>query len=567
MNLSAILHQPLSAQAYGLQPNTIIMRLKAAKDDLDEVAFSHGDTAYQGHPVPFKTVLMNKIGSDNWHDYYECRLENIQPRLVYYFKLSKGSKTIYFTADRFSEDLPLERNDYYKFPYFLTSETIQIPSWYTRGVVYNIFLDSFNPKPLKEALPTEQRLGGNLESVIQKLDYFVDLGVTCLYFNPLFTAQAYHKYDTQDYHTIDPAFGDNEIFKHLVEKAHALGLKIVIDGVFNHAGEHFEPFQNWLKDPQGPYKDWFFQVKEPLVPTMQSGEHVSYACFGYEKHMPKLNLSNPAVQEYFLDVSTFWMKNYQIDGWRLDVADEAAPSFWRRFRNHVKALNPEAVLIGEVWQSAPSFMDGTLFDGLMNYDLLKHMKVFFTETKPNADLFAKALFQHIMRYREQHTQAQLNFLDSHDVPRFFTLINKNDERYRLAWVFLMTFIGVPMLFYGDEAPLEGMCENDYRRALTFKKPLRFRNFITDLIALRKRNSVLIDGRFKVSTLNEGSVLAYERFNNTERLIVILNLSEDDVIVPKGTVISSHLHNQTILKSNGYVILKEVDHGRDHSRCC
>ena len=564
MNLSAILHQPLSAQAYGVTPNTIVIRLKAAKDDLDTVTFAYGDTAYPGHPMPFETRPMPKIGHDDWHDYYECRLTSIKPRLVYYFKLVKDNQTLYYTADRFSEALPLERNEYYKFPYFLATETITVPSWYTDGIVYNLFLDSFNPQPLKPNLPTNQRLGGDLNSVFEQLDYLVDLGVTCLYFNPLFTANAYHKYDTQDYFTIDPAFGDNAAFKKLIESAHAKGLKIVIDGVFNHAGEQFAPFQSWLNAPEGPYKDWFFQVKSPLVKADVSGEDVSYACFGYEKHMPKLNLTHPAVQAYFLSVASFWMSEFHIDGWRLDVADEAAPSFWRVFRAHVKKLNPEAVLIGEVWQSAPSYMDGTLFDGLMNYELLKHLKAFFTAPKPNAEAFANAMMQHTMRYREQHARAQLNFLDSHDVPRFFSLLQGDDDLYRCAWVFVMTFIGVPMIFYGDEAPLEGIREDDYRQALTFETPFRFSTFFKELIALRQAKPVLREGHFRVASRTASGVCAYERFTDTACVQIILNLSDDAIQISEGTPLHASKLKDKVLQPKGYVILEEVCDERDDS---
>lgn len=564
MNLSSIIHHPLTSQAFGVKPRTLVMRIKAAKDDLDNVSFSYADTAHPGHPVPFTTVKMKKLGHDDWYDYFECRLIDIKPRLVYYFTLDKDAKRLYYTADRFYDKLPLERNDYYKFPYFLESEIIDVPSWYTQGIVYNIFLDSFNPYPLNKQLSHKQRLGGILESVLEKLDYFVDLGVTCLYFNPLFTANTYHKYDTEDYFTIDPSFGDNRTFKMLVEAAHERGLKIVIDGVFNHSGEHFMPFKEWIDNPQGKFQNWFFQVKDALVKAEQSGEDISYACFGYEKHMPKLNLSHPPVQKYFLNVATYWMKEFNIDGWRLDVADEVAPSFWRKFREHIKTINPEAVLIGEIWQSAPSYMDGSLFDGLMNYDLLKHIKSFFTSSNPDAKSFGNSLFQLTMRYREQHVMAQLNFLDTHDVVRFFSLIQGDQDRYRCAWVFLMTFMGVPMIFYGDEAPLEGIREEDYRQALNFQKPFLFHRFLRELISLRKKYPVLRDGKFRVSSKTQGSTLVFERFNEQDSIHVIIHLGDESIKVPHGNYLAASRMDHTTLKSGGFLIYKEVSFERNNS---
>ena len=228
-------------------------------------------------------------------------------------------------------------------------------------------------------------------------------------------------------------------------------MRVIIDGVFNHCGWRFFAFEDVVqKGEASRYKDWFYRLEFPVVRPEDPEAIPGYECFGYERLMPKLDTANPEVREYFCSVGEHWVREYGIDGWRLDVASEVDDSFWREFRRRVKAAKPEALLIGEVWESAGHWLDGSMFDSAMNYELRRHCRRFFAEQTEDAFAFSGRCTGMLMRYRRQLVPAQLNLLDSHDVGRFLSLCGGDVRRYRLAVLFQLCFPGIPSVFYGDE---------------------------------------------------------------------------------------------------------------------
>lgn len=559
MNRSAIYHEPLSHLAFAADEETLIFRILTDKKDQLSIDFYYGDTAHQGHPVPFRKTNMQPVATTQTHRVFECRLFRPFPRLVYYFVLTEGDESLFFYSDHFHSSPSDQRNSFYKYPYHQISDVIKVPAWYLEAIVYNIFPDSYanGKKHICNDPRIKSKHGGTLQSILKNLDSIQQLGVTCLYLNPIFKAGEHHKYDTIDYLQIDPCFGTNDDFKHLVDEIHKRGMKIVLDGVFNHVGSQFSPFQAWLKNPNGPYKNWFFKKFDPLVyPEESSLETVPYASFGYERHMPKINCADPGVQKYFLEVARFWTEEFEIDGWRLDVADESHFDFWRQFRKAVTSINPNAVLIAENWQTARSFLDGSTFDGLMNYDLMNHMIDFFANRSLDALGFSERLSYQITRYRTMHVKAQLNFLNSHDVPRFFSRIQNHIEIYELALVFLMSFNGVPMLFYGDEIPLGGISEEDYRQPMPFNKEANFFTVIHQLTALRKNNQEWVHGEFQVIHAIDDLII-YRKIYQRESSIFVLNRGPSPKTLSNldGDPILSKNWNSDTLGPFGYLILK------------
>lgn len=224
---------------------------------------------------------------------------------------------------------------------------------------------------------THGKLGGTIRGITENLDYIRDLGFNCIYINPIFVAGEYHKYDLIDYFHIDPCFGTDEDFRNLVSTCHALGMRVIIDGVFNHVGWHFFAFEDVIeKGETSAYKDWFYGLQFPVQRPATGDEYPTYECFGYERMMPKTNTENPEVIRYFCDVGQYWVREFDIDGWRLDVASEINDAFWRAFRAAVKEAKPDCLLIGEVWESAQHWLNGDMFDSTMNYDFRKHCRRF-----------------------------------------------------------------------------------------------------------------------------------------------------------------------------------------------
>lgn len=414
INREAVLHIPLSNYAFANSEYRLTIRIRTQKGNVSACTLYYGDRACPVTPVVFEEIQMEIKARDEFFDYYEATFETPYTRVCYYFKLQNEGEWTYYYSERFSNELAIhyferyimeERSEYYQYPYILRNEIPDVPAWFKKAVVYNIFPDSFvgeepgsitQPKEviLENGKVCRSRLGGTLKEVIKNLDYIQALGVNCIYFNPIFAAGEYHKYDTIDYYQIDPCFGTNEEFKHLVEEIHKREMKIIIDGVFNHCSWEFFAFEDVReKGENSKYINWFYDLKFPVRRPQSEKEKPGYACFAYEPKMPKLNTSNEEVQKYFANVGTYWIREYQIDGWRLDVANEIDRNFWRKFREAVKKENREAILIGEVWENAESWLRGDIFDSTMNYEFRRICRDHIIGDNKNAITAAKQLEQ------------------------------------------------------------------------------------------------------------------------------------------------------------------------------
>ena len=217
-----------------------------------------------------------------------------------------------------------------------------------------------------DSMPTRENFfGGDLQGILDHIDYVVDLGVTALYLTPVFTARSNHKYDTCDYLSVDPAFGSTDLLRRLVDACHARGLRVVLDAVFNHCGDGFWAFQDVVAHgAASPYAGWFQDVSYPV-----QSEPPSYQTCGGAAFLPKLNLANREVRDYLLHVARYWIETCDIDGWRLDVPWKAPFDFWREFRTVVKAAKPDAYIVGETWRDTAHWLAGDTCDGIMNYPL------------------------------------------------------------------------------------------------------------------------------------------------------------------------------------------------------
>lgn len=508
MNRSAVLHIPMSQYAFAEAEDIFTVRIRVAKGDLDSCTLFYGDRACMQSPVVFTETEMKVCWQDELYDYFEKTITGSPKRICYYFRLCKGDEWAYYYADAFHTQLPdmvMEdgfvvegRSEYYQYPYVLREEILKEPEWFLNAVVYNIFPDSFaddyrsvsnlgNEITGTDGQKYRSKRGGTINGILQNLDYIEDLGFNCLYLNPVFAAGEYHKYDIVDYYNIDPCMGTKEDFRKLTEEVHKRGMHIIIDGVFNHCSWHFPFFEDViLKGEKSEYADWFYDLRFPVERPKNQGEVPPYACFAYEPKMPKLNTSNQKVQEYFAQVGKYWIEQFHVDGWRLDVANEVDRNFWRTFRKAVKEANPEAVLIGEVWENAENWLKGDMFDSVMNYDFRKHCRDYFAMGRTAASGFADSMTDMLLRYPIQISRGQLNLLDSHDVARFLSLCSGDQGKWMAAFAYLCMAPGVPSVFYGDEKLIQGVKEDEYRSPMPWdKEKTETEAFVRKVIQIRK----------------------------------------------------------------------------------
>ncbi len=370
--------------------------------------------------------------------------------------------------------------------------TMKPPDWVADAVFYQIFPDRFNragetdhPRPSNQFEPWEDPptvrgfKGGDLAGVVEKLDYLADLGVGAIYLNPVFASSANHRYHTSDYFRVDPLLGGDAALKRLLGEAHARGMKVILDGVFNHTGRGFFAFQHLLENGSAsPYRDWYYTGGFPLRAYEESP---NYEAWWGNPELPKLRVETPEVRDYLLTVAEHWI-SFGADGWRLDVPQEIADiDFWMEFRERVKNTNPEAYLVGEIWHEAADWVvPHGPFDALMNYPLARAVLGFAGGEELDGELASRSglgsidpldgaawlerlttLFAH---YPEEVNIAQLGLVSSHDTPRLFSMLREDARRVALALELVIFLPGVPTIYYGDEVALPGAHDPDNRRA-------------------------------------------------------------------------------------------------------
>ncbi|MFH1907851.1 MAG: glycoside hydrolase family 13 protein [Chloroflexota bacterium] len=453
--------------------------------------------------------------------------------------------------------------------------TIITPEWVKDAIFYQIFPDRFaktKRMPKKglnletwDSPPTVYGFkGGDLLGVTEHLDYLQELGITAIYFNPVFASAANHRYHTYDYYNVDPLLGGNAALRELLDAAHARGIRVVLDGVFNHASRGFWQFHHTLENgAASPYADWFHFAPDRLSGTNHFGAYPGYEenkalqrgegsleAIGYQAWwdlpaLPKFNTNTPAVREFIFDVAEYWIK-FGIDGWRLDVPAEINDDgFWQEFRRRVKAINPEAYIVGEIWEESQRWLQGDQFDAVMNYLVTIASLGFFTgkhldqketnraggyrsKVRPlNVTEFAERIEHILALYDPAITQVQLNLLDSHDTPRFITSASGDQASLRLAMLFMFTCPGAPCLYYGDEIGLDGRHDPECRKSFPWDKSRwndGLLSYTKACVSLRQAHPALRRGSFHRLYANDG-VYVFGRKLNDETLVTALNAAE------------------------------------------
>ncbi|MBN2256918.1 MAG: glycoside hydrolase family 13 protein [Anaerolineaceae bacterium] len=412
-----------------------------------------------------------------------------------------------------------------------------IPSWIIDTVFYQIFPDRFANGDLSNDPPnvlewnTPPRIhgfhGGDLQGILKNLDYLSDLGINALYLNPIFLSPSTHRYNTVDYFQIDPRLGSMAEFSQLVRALHDRGMKLILDGVFNHTGRGFFAFNDILENQDhSPYKDWYTIHHFP-VDAFSAGDAEDYLSWWKYKSLPKLNTRNPHVRRYIFNVARFWIEQ-GADGWRLDVPNEIDDdTFWAEFRQVVRQVNQDAYLLGEIWEADPRWVGEGHFDGLMNYPL-RSIILDFINQKITAKEYTDKLVSLLSLYPQENGFAMYNLLGSHDVDRLWNSIGGDVNRIKLAYLALFTLPGVPAVYYGDEIGLTGGKDPDCRKAFTWQ-PDRWNKevheWVKKMIAIRKTQEPLKRGDFQ-RLQEEDRCQAFMRSSQDQRIIGIINASRD-----------------------------------------
>ena len=599
------------------------LRFRTARDDAQEVCLISGGEALQ----------MQKISSGEVFDYYETKVQLTDTMFVYYFRIKSESEELCYHQCGVSEH-PVEYYNFRIMPGFST------PAWAKGAVMYQIFVDRFcNGDPSNDvedgeyvyigepvckvkdwnefpaAMDIRRFHGGDLQGVLDKLDYLEELGVEVIYFNPLFVSPSNHKYDIQDYDYIDPHYGviiedggevlpegekdntratkyqkrtgdirnleaSNRLFAKLVEEMHTRGMRVILDGVFNHCGSFnkwmdreriYEPQPEYEKgayvSAQSPYRDFFhfFDEREEAWPYNKNYD----GWWGHDT-LPKLNYEDsPTLEEYILNIGKKWVSPpYNADGWRLDVATDLGYSneynhiFWENFRKAVKSANPQALILAEHYGDPGEWLQGDEWDSVMNYDAFmepltwfltgmeKHSDERRTDLWGNADNFVNTMNHFMASMLTPSLQVAMNELSNHDHSRFLTRTNHivgrvaqlgskaaeegiNLAVMREAVAVQMTWVGAPTVYYGDEAGVCGFTDPDSRRTYPWGQENReLVEFHKEMIRIHKREKPLRTGSLKMLSWSS-NVLAYARFQEGEQIIVVLNNSKElkEVTIP------------------------------------
>lgn len=509
MQFSAIEHRSTDNFCYPLNENELMIGIKTGSD-IQRVFIIYGDpfdgsVTSDGWAWEGKRLEITRKKDLPYHTWWQVTVSLPYGRCKYCFELhgqDEGDvryclENGFYTADELVTLRRITGNfPGFEFPWLDGAECVRVPDWVPRTVWYQIFPDRFcrdtaSQKPnalpwpaAEDAVTNNEHYGGTLRGITEKLGYLADLNITGLYLNPVNASPSVHKYDTSDYLNIDPAFGSADDLHTLVKEAHARGIKVMLDGVFNHCGWDFALWQDVVRNGKAsPYFDWFIVQEWPFEtaveperenaasrsrPSGTNGKSGRYSVFAYVDTMPKLNTNNPAVVDYLLNVCETWVRSYDIDGLRLDVANELSHTFCRQLYRRMRSLKKDFYLLGEIWRSALPWLRGGELDSVMNYPLALCFWKFFCDKTLSALTFEREINAVFTAYPEPVTVGLFNLLDSHDTPRLFT---RNDGDVSAVWqqyALLLSLPGSPCIYYGSEVLLAGGNDPDCRRCMPWQ---------------------------------------------------------------------------------------------------
>lgn len=553
MDLSAIIHRSTLTDCYALDRDTAVLSIRTGKDVTavnliyeDPYAYGiSGDIHWIGKilPMQIRWELKNCL-------IWTAKLKPEYKRLQYYFEVfCKEEKLLLLEDDFYTEESYNAKGrwkQYFKFPWMNPSDIITVPDWVEDTVWYQIMPDRFcrgseDPKRMKlknwndrETVDFNDFYGGDIRGIIQKLPYLKELGITGIYLLPLFLSDTNHKYDTIDYEQIDPDFGTEADMKELVDTAHSMGIRVMLDAVFNHSGSGFFAWKDvWEKGESSRYFDWFCINQVPFERKYASLRDGRFYGFAFLDNMPKLNTCNPEVVEYFKNRCLYWVKNWGIDGIRFDVGNEVSHSFLKALNASLKPIKPDLFLLGEIWHDSVQWLQGDEYDSVMNYPFFESLHNFWVEPASDSRQLMYAMNRVYSLYPEQINRCIFNFLDTHDTMRAVNRCGGLDVFYQQLAA-LMTMPGTACIYYGTEVAMPGGHDPDCRRTMPWDE-IREGTFdrqieqMKELIRLRRAHPQIKGSRINWHFDEENPrLVCYDRPGDTGSLFVYLNAGQKPV---------------------------------------
>lgn len=578
MYLDGISHKCGFADCYSLNDEEVVIKLTTNKSvsavnivcEDPYVGGCMGASPWHGSPVPME-VTKELARSLVWEIVLKPRYKRIQ----YYFEIKSGDESVLLLEDGIHDVQVLNIKgylfSYFKFGWMNSVDINRHPSWVENTFWYQIMPDRFcrvsdvkDPKFREWSdisnVTCDTLFGGNLEGVISKLEYIRSLGITGIYFTPFLHSSSSHKYNIKDYRNVDPDFGDNKTFKKLVDKAHSLGLKVIIDAVFNHSSREFFAWQDVLKNGKNSkYFDWYF-INQDDFSGDAGTEDGRYYTFAFVTEMPKLNTNNPEVMEYFTNICKEWIDLWNIDGIRFDVGNEISHAFLKKLNKELKAYRKDLFLLGEIWTDSSSYMLGDEYDSVMNYPFLYALNNFFANKAYTAHDFKHMINYCYSMYQRQSNSVLFNFVDSHDIDRVCSRFKKYDI-YIQQLTMLVTMPGSPCMYYGTEIAMEGEGDSN-RNPMPWDDISRGEyddkiNIVRKLIALRNEHQAFRSEDI-VWTEGDNRFISYIRKSGDEEIIVLLNATDESksVSVSKDRILFDYRLQGDCLEAGGVLIVKK-----------
>ena len=584
MNFTNVEHRCNDNFCYMVNEEELVINLKTGKE-ITQVFLCYGDpfsAGIMGSQQQWKHDRIEIIEKRELKEQYwwSIRVKPEFKRCRYYFELlSEDEKKIYMENGFFDEGYekkPEMMLEFFTFPWMNPADLMVTPEWVKHTIWYQIFPDRFcngdSSLNKKEVLPwaktnqkvnNEQRYGGDLPGIISKLDYLSELGITGIYMTPINLANSVHRYDTLDYQQIDTDLGDKSIMKTLVKEAHNRGIRVMVDGVFNHTS-CFCPM--WLdvveKGKDSVYFDWFFVHNWPFEPLGSNAKKKNYFSFAFIDNMPKLNTNNWEVIEFVLNICEEWIREYDIDGIRLDVANEISHVLCKAMRKRLKSIKEDFYIMGEIWHDSTPWLRGDEFDAVMNYPFTGAVSNFWMDKRLTAKELSYSIQRCYCMYMEQVNQVAFNMLDSHDTMRAVTKIGNQDKIFQQL-VLLFSMEGSPCIYYGTEVLLEGGADPDCRRCMPWKeiaegKYQQTMDTVKKILALRKEIPAFSSARFYFIEEEQARLIHYVKEDTKGHQVhIYLNCEDTAIDVAKNNdVLFSNLYEDGILESNGILIYQE-----------
>lgn len=491
---------------------------------------------YKIEQYGIRSQSMTMWAESGQHRYYRTILTGMESRiryLQYTFKFEIGGETLWLNTEGLQKKQAFKGS--YSYAYAGDRDAVNAPDWIESRVWYQIFPERFcNGNPGNDPKETEpwgseptrdNYMGGDLQGIIDKLDYLSRLGINALYLNPLFTATSNHKYDSVNYFEIDPQFGTMQDLRELVTKCHERDIKVVLDLVINHCGFYHPYFQDVVEKGEGSaYKEWFYVNRYPVERSEDD-----YDSVGYYQWMPKLRTSNPDVQQYIYDIVSFWQKEAGIDGWRIDVADEVEISFLRELKSCVKKLNPNAIIIAEIWDDAKRLMMSGGVDSVMNYEFRTILFDYCLDCSITLQQFHARLVRLAHRYSLKELHQMFNLLGSHDTERILTRCGGDMDKLYQIMAIQFVFPGNPTVYYGDESGMTGANDPGCRGSMAWERlpeGSELFAYTQAWISRKKESPLLQSGSVELRYREGADCYVIRRFVEAEEIVLFCNFSAE-----------------------------------------